>query len=80
LRARFDPALSVGDTWLLTALWHRLCFGESFGRVLRNGRSSFDCERLLRVMVFNCLGDPPPPSTPMATQTPPPVATANSPT
>ena len=55
---RFDPALSVGDTWLLTALWHRLGFGESFRRVLRNGRSSFDCERLLRVMVFNRLCDP----------------------
>lgn len=55
---RFDPALSVGDTLLLTALWHRLGFGESFRRVLRNGRSSFDCERLLRVMVFNRLCDP----------------------
>jgi hypothetical protein len=55
---RFDPALSVGDTWLLTALWHRLGFGESFRRVLRSGRSSFDCERLLRVMVFNRLCDP----------------------
>jgi len=55
---RFDPALSVGDTWLLTALWYRLGFGESFRRVLRNGRSSFDCERLLRVMVFNRLCDP----------------------
>lgn len=55
---RFAPALSVGDTWLLTALWHRLGFGDAFRRVLRNGRSSFDCERLLRVMVFNRLCDP----------------------
>lgn len=55
---RFAPALSVGDTWLLSALWHRLGFGDAFGRVLRNGRSSFDCERLLRVMVFNRLCDP----------------------
>jgi hypothetical protein len=55
---RFAPALSVGDTWLLTALWHRLGLGEAFRRVLRNGRSSFDCERLLRVMVFNRLCDP----------------------
>lgn len=54
---RFSPALSVGDTWLLTALWHRLGFGDAFRRVLRNGRTSFDCERLLRVMVFNRLCD-----------------------
>lgn len=55
---RFATALSVGDTWLLTALWQRLGFGDAFRRVLRNGRSSFDCERLLRVMVFNRLCDP----------------------
>lgn len=57
-QVRYAPALSVGDTWLLTALWHRLGFGDAFRRVLRNGRSSFDCERLLRVMVFNRLCDP----------------------
>jgi transposase len=57
-QVRFAPALSVGDTWLLTALWQRLGFGDAFRRVLRNGRSSFDCERLLRVMVFNRLCDP----------------------
>lgn len=57
-QVRFAPALSVGDTWLLTALWHRLGFADAFRRVLRNGRSSFDCERLLRVMVFNRLCDP----------------------
>jgi len=56
--ARFAPALSVGDTWLLTALWHRLGFGDAFRRVLRSGRSSFDAERLLRLMVFNRLCDP----------------------
>jgi transposase len=55
---RFAPALAVGDTWLLGALWHKLGFGDAFRRVLRNGRSSFDCERLLRVMVFNRLCDP----------------------
>lgn len=54
---RFGTALSVGDTWLLTALWHRLGFADAFRRVLRNGRSSFDAERLLRVMVFNRLCD-----------------------
>ena len=57
-QVRFAPALSVGDTWLLTALWHRLGFADAFRRVLRNGRSSFDCEQLLRVMVFNRLCDP----------------------
>jgi transposase len=55
---RFAPALAVGDSWLLSALWHKLGFGDTFRRVLRNGRSSFDCERLLRVMVFNRLCDP----------------------
>lgn len=50
-------ALSVADTWLLTALWHRLGFADAFRRVLRNGRTSFDAERLLRVMVFNRLCD-----------------------
>jgi transposase len=55
---RFSSALSVGDTWLLNALWHRLGFGDGFRRVLRNGRTSFDCERMLRVMVFNRLCDP----------------------
>lgn len=57
LSVRFAPAMSLGDTWLLTALWHRLGFGDAFRRVLRNGRTSFDCERLLRVMVFNRLCD-----------------------
>ena len=55
---RFAPALSVGDTWLLNSLWQRLGFEDAFRRVLRNGRSSFDAERLLRVMVFNRLCDP----------------------
>lgn len=55
---RFAPALSVGDTWLLTALWHRLGFGDALRRTLRNARSSFDCEHLLRLMVFNRLCDP----------------------
>jgi len=53
----FAPALSVGDTWLLTALWQELGFGDAFRRVLRN-RRQFDAERLLRVMVFNRLCDP----------------------
>lgn len=53
----FSPALSVGDTWLLTALWKELGFADAFRRVLRN-RRQFDAERLLRVMVFNRLCDP----------------------
>ena len=53
----FAPALSVGDTWLLTALWQKLGFADAFRRVLRN-RRQFDAERLLRVMVFNRLCDP----------------------
>jgi len=53
----FAPARSVGDTWLLTALWKELGFADAFRRVLRN-RRQFDAERLLRVMVFNRLCDP----------------------
>ena len=53
----FAPALSVGDTWLLTVLWKELGFADAFRRVLRN-RRQFDTERLLRVMVFNRLCDP----------------------
>jgi hypothetical protein len=55
---RFAPAMAVGDTWLLNALWHKLGWSEGFRRVLRSGRTSFDCERMLRVMVFNRLCDP----------------------
>ena len=53
----FAPALSVGDTWLLTALWKELGFADAFRRLLRN-RHQFDAEGLLRVMVFNRLCDP----------------------
>lgn len=53
----FAPARSVGDTWLLTALWKELGFANAFRRVLRNKRQ-FDAERLLRLMVFNRLCDP----------------------
>ena len=41
----FAPALSVGDTWLLTALWKELGFADAFRRLLRN-RHQFDAERL----------------------------------
>lgn len=53
----FAPALSVGDTWMLTALWKELGFADAFRRILRP-RHQFDAERLLRVMVFNRLCDP----------------------
>jgi len=53
----FAPALSVGDTWLLTALWQELGFAQVFRRLLRN-RRQFDAEKLLRVRVFNRLCDP----------------------
>ena len=39
----FAPALSVGDTWLLTALWKELGFADAFRRLLRN-RHPFDAE------------------------------------
>lgn len=54
----FAPARSVGDTWLLTALWQELGFGEAFRRLLRRAHPSFNAEHLLRVMVFNRLCDP----------------------
>jgi transposase len=53
----FAPALAVGDTWMLSALWKELGFHDAFRRVLRPHRQ-FDAERLLRVMVFNRLCDP----------------------
>jgi transposase len=53
----FSPAVSVGDTWVLHALWHELGFAEAFRRLLRR-RRQFDAEHLLRVMVFNRLCDP----------------------
>lgn len=53
----FEPARSVGDTWLLTALWKQLGFADAFRRVLRRHRR-FDAEHLLRVMVFNRLCEP----------------------
>lgn len=54
----FAPAVAVGDTWLLHALWHELGLAGAFRRVLRRHRRQFDAEHLLRVMVFNRLCDP----------------------
>ena len=53
----FDPALTIGDTWMLHALWSELGFADTFGRLLRR-RRKFNPEHLLRVMVFNRLCDP----------------------
>lgn len=53
----FSPAVSVGDTWLLHALWSELGFSDAFRRLLRR-RRQFNAEHLLRVMVFNRLCDP----------------------
>lgn len=53
----FEPARSVGDTWLLTALWKQLGFADAFRRVLRRHRR-FDAEHLVRIMVFNRLCEP----------------------
>ncbi len=36
----FAPALSVGDTWLLTALWKELGFADAFRRLRATGTSS----------------------------------------
>lgn len=54
----FATALSVGDTWLLSALWQRLGLAAGLHRVLRNSRSPVQAEALLRVMVFNRLCQP----------------------
>jgi transposase len=53
----FSPALAVGDTWVLHALWSELGFAEAFRHLLRR-RRQFSAEHLLRVMVFNRLCDP----------------------
>ncbi|SAL86294.1 hypothetical protein AWB68_07980 [Caballeronia choica] len=53
----FAPALTIGDTWMLTALWKELGLDDALRRIVRPHRQ-FDAERLLRVMVFNRLCDP----------------------
>ena len=39
---RFNPALAVGDTWMLHALRHKLGWDEASRRVPRNAHSAFD--------------------------------------
>ena len=53
----FDSACSLGDVWTLTSLWNELGF-DALKRVFRKGRHKIDIEALLRIMVFNRLGDP----------------------
>jgi Transposase DDE domain len=56
--ARFAPALSWGDTWLLWQLWQQLGLGAAIRAVVAPRRTGLDVEALLRVMVFNRLCDP----------------------
>jgi transposase len=53
----FAPAVTVGDTWLVHALWYELGLAGALRPLLRR-RRQFDAEHLLRVMVFNRLCDP----------------------
>lgn len=45
----FAPAVSIGDTWMLHALWSELGFAEAFGRLLRR-RRQFNAAHLLELM------------------------------
>jgi hypothetical protein len=56
--AAFAPALSCGDTWLLSELWHQLGLGEAIRAVVAHRRTGVDVEALLRVMVLNRLCEP----------------------
>lgn len=53
----FEPARAFGDLWALTALWTELGF-DQLQHVFRRTRHEIDVEALLRIMVFNRLGDP----------------------
>lgn len=56
--SEFNPALSVGATWLLHSLWKQLGFSNVFRSCLLSAHPGFDAEALLKVMVFNRLCDP----------------------
>jgi transposase len=56
-QVRFESALSLGDVWVLDALWHELGF-DSLGAVFRRARFTTAVEHAIRVMVFNRLCDP----------------------
>ena len=55
---KFQRALEVGPTWLLTELWETLGLGPMLRQALRFGRRVFDVEAAVRLMVFNRLCDP----------------------
>lgn len=54
----FESAKALGDVWALQGLWEQLGFDELRRIFRRTRRKGFDCEQLLRVMVFNRLSDP----------------------
>lgn len=56
--ASFAQALSCGDTWVLSELWHQLGLREAIRSLVANRRVGFDVEAMLRVMVLNRLCDP----------------------
>lgn len=54
----FNPARSLGATWLLTELWQELGFDEQLRRVFRSSYREFNAEAVIRMLVFNRLCDP----------------------
>ncbi|WP_440998238.1 IS1634 family transposase [Arhodomonas sp. SL1] len=54
----FDPARSLGPTWLLTELWRELGFEHQLRQLFRSSYREFDLEAVIRVLVFNRLCDP----------------------
>ena len=55
---RFDPARTLGPTWLLTEIWRELGFDRELRRAFRSSYREFDLEAIIRVLVFNRLCDP----------------------
>lgn len=56
-QVRFESALSLGDVWVLDALWHELGF-DGLAAVFRRARLTTAVEHAIRVMVFNRLCEP----------------------
>jgi transposase len=54
----FDPARTLGPSWVLTELWRELGFDDQLRRALRSSQREFDLESVIRVLVFNRLCDP----------------------
>ena len=53
----FEPALALGDVWVLHQLWHELGFA-TLTSVFRRAGYTTPVEHALRAMVFNRLCDP----------------------